>query len=181
VTAIRVNDTLVDVDADPLTPLQIVLHDRLGLASVRAGCSVGACGTCTVLLGGEPARACLVPVGLVGDLDIATSEAWHDDADEPIRAAFVQEHAFQCGYCVPGFVLAARALLAHDPAPLAPAIDQALSGNLCRCGSYGAIRAAVVRAAGASGGSAGGAPPRSVDPQNADDAEDERSDCQQRQ
>jgi isoquinoline 1-oxidoreductase alpha subunit len=145
-TRLRINGTDVEVDADPLTSLQAVVHDRVGLSSVRLGCGVGACGTCTVLLDGEPVRSCLVPVGLVGDRAVVTNEALTDD--DPIRAAFVDEHAYQCGYCIPGFVLATRALLARTPSPTEAQVDAALLGNICRCGSYAAIRRAIAAAVG---------------------------------
>jgi isoquinoline 1-oxidoreductase alpha subunit len=162
---LRVNGRDAEVDADPLASLQSVVHDLLELRSVRLGCGVGACGACTILLDGEPVRSCLLPVGLAVGRQIVTSEGLADD--HPVRAAFVAEHAYQCGYCIPGFVLSAAALLSRLPAPAPADIDDALAGNVCRCGSYGAIRRAVVAAsvAGAtrtsggerpSGGRAGG-------------------------
>jgi aerobic-type carbon monoxide dehydrogenase small subunit (CoxS/CutS family) len=141
---LRVNGRHVELEADPMTPLHSVVHDQLGLRSVRAACGVGACGACTVLLDGEPARSCLVPVGLVGQREITTSEVLPDD--HPVRRAFVEEHAYQCGYCIPAVVLATTALLERHPAPDADEIDDALVGNLCRCGSYAAIRRAVAAA-----------------------------------
>jgi aerobic-type carbon monoxide dehydrogenase small subunit (CoxS/CutS family) len=142
---LRVNGASVDVEVDPLTPLQAIIHDELDLSSVRAACGVGACGACTVLLDGEPARSCLVPVGLAEGREIRTSEGLGDD--DPVRVAFVSEHAYQCGYCIPGFVLATSSLLDEHPAPGPAEIDAALVGNLCRCGSYAAIRRAVAVAA----------------------------------
>lgn len=142
---LRVNGGSVDVDVDPLTPLQVIVHDELDLSSVRAACGVGTCGACTVLLDGQPARSCLVPVGLAAGRDIRTSEGLRDD--DPVRVAFVSEHAYQCGYCIPGFVLATSSLLDEHPTPEPAEIDAALVGNLCRCGSYAAIRRAVTVAA----------------------------------
>lgn len=142
---LRVNGASVSVEVDPLRPLQEIVHDELDLSSVRAACGVGTCGACTVLLDGEPARSCLVPVGLAVGRDIRTSEGLRDD--DPVRVAFVSEHAYQCGYCIPGFVLATSSLLERTPAPEPAEIDAALVGNVCRCGSYAAIRRAVGLAA----------------------------------
>ncbi|HEY3523868.1 MAG TPA: 2Fe-2S iron-sulfur cluster-binding protein, partial [Candidatus Limnocylindrales bacterium] len=121
---LRVNEREVEVEADPLTPLQSVVHDLLGLRSVRLGCGVGTCGACTVLLDGEPARSCLVPAALASDREIVTNEGLPDD--HPVRVTFVAEHAYQCGYCIPGFVLAATALLRDAPDPGPDEIDAAL-------------------------------------------------------
>jgi aerobic-type carbon monoxide dehydrogenase small subunit (CoxS/CutS family) len=141
VVRLRVNGAAIAVEADGLTPLQAILRDDLGLRSVRAPCGVGACGACTVLLDDEPVRSCLVPVGIVRGREVRTNEGLPDD--HPVRAAFVAQHAYQCGYCIPGFVLSATALLRADPRPTPAAIDAGLAGNLCRCGSYAAIRRAV--------------------------------------
>jgi aerobic-type carbon monoxide dehydrogenase small subunit (CoxS/CutS family) len=103
---------------------------------------VGACGACTVLIGGRPVKSCLQAVGLVGDAEVTTVEGLA--ADDPVVTAFAAANAFQCGFCIPGFVMAARALLAADPAPDAERVREALAGNLCRCGSYSLILEAVL-------------------------------------
>jgi aerobic-type carbon monoxide dehydrogenase small subunit (CoxS/CutS family) len=180
VVRLRVNGTGVDVDTDALTPLQEILRNELGLGSVRAPCGVGACGACTVLLDDEPVRSCLVPVGIVRGREVRTNEGLSDN--DPVRAAFVAQHAYQCGYCIPGFVLSVTALLAHDPRPTPAAVEAGLAGNLCRCGSYAAIRRAIgsvgdVPSDGASGSEPGRAPtePAGTGPDQPDDPGDKRA------
>ena len=136
-----VNGTPTTVAVDPLTPLREVLGEQLGLRSVREPCGVGACGACTVLVGGHAVKACLRPVGLVGDRDVTTAEGL--PRDDEVVAAFASRNAFQCGYCIPGFVMTVHALLATNPPPSPDVIRNELAGNLCRCGSYGAILEAV--------------------------------------
>jgi aerobic-type carbon monoxide dehydrogenase small subunit (CoxS/CutS family) len=138
---IVVNGRPRETVADPLTPLRTVLGEELDLRSVREPCGVGACGACTVLVGGQPVKSCLCPVGLVGDREVVTAEGLA--IDDPVVGALASHNAFQCGYCVPGFVLAIHGLLAVDPAPRPEAIREALLGNLCRCGSYALILEAV--------------------------------------
>lgn len=138
---IRVNGRDVVVDAEPMMPLGLVLHDSLGLRSVRLACGVGACGACTVLLDGTPVRSCLVPWTLLGSREILTNEGLADG--DPIQETFVDHHAYQCGYCIPGMIMATRALLSTTPSPSADEVTAALSGNICRCGCYGAIRRAI--------------------------------------
>jgi aerobic-type carbon monoxide dehydrogenase small subunit (CoxS/CutS family) len=136
-----VNGAPAVFDGDPLTPLRSVLGEMLGLRSVREPCGVGACGACTVLVDGRPVKSCLIPVGLVAGSAVTTAEGL--PSDDPVVGAFVARNAFQCGYCIPGFVMAVHGLRSEggrvpDP-PDAPTIREALTGNLCRCGSYGPI------------------------------------------
>jgi len=143
---LTVNGIVAAVDADPLSPLRDVLADRLGLRSVRGPCGVGACGACTVLLDGRAVRSCLTPVSHAAGAAVVTSEGL--PAHDPVQAAFVEAGAAQCGYCIPGAVLATHALLAEAPADSGPdetAIRVALSGNLCRCGTYPRIIDAIRR------------------------------------
>jgi aerobic-type carbon monoxide dehydrogenase small subunit (CoxS/CutS family) len=130
-----------------------VLRDELGMTGTRYGCGIGACGCCTVLLAGEPARSCQITAASVGDRPIVTLEgiAERDAAGEvvalhPVQQAFM-ETPLQCGWCLPGHVLCAVALLNRDPDPDEAAIAEAAKPNLCRCGGYNSIKAAVARAA----------------------------------
>jgi aerobic-type carbon monoxide dehydrogenase small subunit (CoxS/CutS family) len=118
---------------------------REGLLSVRATCGIGVCGACTVLLDGEPVSGCLTLAPLAAGREISTVEGL--EGTVPVQRAFDEAHAFQCGWCTPGFVLTAKALLAEDPAPSDAAIREALGGNLCRCGCYVKIEEAVRRCA----------------------------------
>ncbi|KDE20725.1 (2Fe-2S)-binding protein [Acetobacter aceti 1023] len=138
----------VDVDAD--TPLLWVLRDILGLNAAKFGCGIAQCGACTVYVDGKAVRACNLPVGLVGERAITTPEGL-DMADPVVRAiksAWVALDVVQCGYCQPGQVMAAVALLRTTPNPTDEQIDSAMSGNMCRCGTYMRIRAAIHHAAG---------------------------------
>ncbi len=142
---LKVNGSTARLEADPLTPLAFLLRERLGLRSVREPCGVGACGACTVLIDGSPARACLQPAGTLAGRQIQTVEGLPPDHD--VVEAFVGATAFQCGFCTPGFVMSTTALLADQPRPDEAAVRGALIGNLCRCGSYNHILAAVRAAA----------------------------------
>jgi aerobic-type carbon monoxide dehydrogenase small subunit (CoxS/CutS family) len=132
-------------DVDGATPLLWVLRDALGLVGTKYGCGIGACGACTVHLNGQPVRACLIPVSSAADQTITTVEglAPSDDALHPLQRAWIEEDVAQCGYCQAGQLMAAAALLAKNRDPSDADIDQALAGNLCRCGTYLRIRKAV--------------------------------------
>ncbi len=133
------------LDCAPSTMLLDALREGEGLASVRATCGIGVCGACTVLLDGEPVTGCLTMAGQAEGREITTVEGL--GGTDPVQRAFVEEHAFQCGWCTPGFVLTVKRLLEENPAPGDAEIAEALGGNLCRCGSYVNIAAAVRRAA----------------------------------
>lgn len=135
------------VDVQPDTPLLWVLRDNLGLTGTKYSCGKGLCGTCTVHLDGEASRSCIVPVSQVGDREIITIEGLSADGDHPLQRAWIAENVSQCGYCQPGQIMTAAALLAANPQPTDEEIDAAMSGNLCRCGTYQRIRRAVHRAA----------------------------------
>jgi aerobic-type carbon monoxide dehydrogenase small subunit (CoxS/CutS family) len=139
---LRVNGEVSDIPAEPLRSLGDVLGEELGLRSVRQPCGVGACGACTVLVANQPVKSCLQAAALVGDREVVTTESL--PPDDPVLAAFAARNAFQCGYCVPGFVMSTRALLAADPAPTPEVVREGLAGNLCRCGSYSLILEAVL-------------------------------------
>jgi aerobic-type carbon monoxide dehydrogenase small subunit (CoxS/CutS family) len=133
--------------ARPHHTLLEVLRRDLHLAGAREGCGVGMCGACTVLLDGQPVSSCLLLAPLAGGREITTIEglAAPDGTLDPVQQAFVDNNAFQCSYCTPGFVLAAKALLAERPDPAEAEVEEYLSGNLCRCGCYREIVQAVLQ------------------------------------
>jgi isoquinoline 1-oxidoreductase subunit alpha len=145
---LRVNGRLHEVDAPADMPLLWVLREMLGLTGTKFGCGMAQCGACTVHVEGKPARSCVMPVSAVGDHEVTTIEGLSPDGSHPVQRAWIEEDVVQCGYCQPGQVMAAAALLKAKPKPTNADIDAALSGNLCRCGTYPRIRAAVHRAAG---------------------------------
>ena len=145
---LRVNGQSHDVAVSEDMPLLWVLRDVLGLTGTKFGCGMAQCGACTVHLGGGPVRSCVLPVGAVGDRPVTTIEGLSPDGSHPVQRAWVEEDVVQCGYCQPGQIMAAAALLKARPKPTDADIDAALSANLCRCGTYQRIRAAVHRAAG---------------------------------
>jgi isoquinoline 1-oxidoreductase subunit alpha len=139
----------VDVPAD--MPLLWVLRDVIGLTGTKFGCGIAACGACTVHLDGQATRSCVTPVSAVAGKRITTIEAIGETAPgKKIQDAWVALEVPQCGYCQSGQIMSASALLAKNPNPNAADIDAAMSGNICRCGTYGRIRAAIKQAAGAS-------------------------------
>jgi nicotinate dehydrogenase subunit A len=145
----RVNGRAAQVDSwDPKQPLLYALRG-LGFHGAKIGCGLGQCGTCTVLVSNDAVRSCVVPVESIAGKTIVTIEGL-GSAGKPdaIQAAFIAEQAAQCGYCTPGMILSATALLAHTPKPTVPQIKDALAGNLCRCGAYTRILRAVLRASG---------------------------------
>ena len=138
------NEHLVALECEPDEMVLDVLR-REGLTSVRATCGIGICGACTVLLDGEPVSACLLLAAQAAGREITTAEGL--PAEHPVPRAFEAEHAFQCGWCTPGMVLTAKCLLEETPQPSDEQIAEGLGGNLCRCGCYVKIRAAIKRAA----------------------------------
>jgi len=142
-----VNGVARDVEAPPDMPLLWVLRDRLGLTGTKFGCGMAQCGACTVLVDGEATRACVTPVGEVGMKKITTIEGLSRDGTHPVQRAWTELDVVQCGYCQSGQIMAAAALLDARPNPTDADIDEALSGNICRCGTYLRIRAAVRHAA----------------------------------
>ena len=146
-----VNGTPHTVEVEPDTPLLWVLRETLGLTGTKYGCGAGLCGTCTVLLDGEPVRSCRLAAAQAVDRDITTIEGLSPDGSHPVQRAWLEEQVTQCGYCQPGQILVAAALLAKNPDPSDAEIDGALAANLCRCGTYPRIRRAVHRAAKGAG------------------------------
>lgn len=143
--SIVVNGQEHAVDVDPETPLLWVLRDTLGLTGTKYTCGVGLCGACTVHLDGEPVRSCTLPVSEVAGRAITTIEGLSPDGSHPLQQAWIAESVPQCGYCQPGQIMTAAALLAENPNPSDEDIDAAMSGTLCRCGTYQRIRRAIHR------------------------------------
>ena len=146
---LKINGTARDFEAPADMPLLWVLRDLLGLTGTKFGCGMAQCGACTVHLDGKAVRSCVLPVSAVGDRAVTTIEGLSSDNSHPVQRAWIEEDVVQCGYCQPGQIMAAAALLKVKPRPTDADIDAALSANLCRCGTYPKIRAAVHRAAGA--------------------------------
>jgi isoquinoline 1-oxidoreductase alpha subunit len=144
---LSVNGEEHTVDVSPDTPLLWVLRDTLGLTGTKYGCGVGLCGACTVHLDGEASRSCVTPVSEAVGREITTIEGLSLDGSHPVQRAWMAEKVPQCGYCQPGQIMAAAALLAKNPNPSDADIDAAMSGNLCRCGTYQRIRRAIHHAA----------------------------------
>jgi aerobic-type carbon monoxide dehydrogenase small subunit (CoxS/CutS family) len=147
VLELRINGQARSFDVAEDTLLLDLLRDEAGLTSVREGCAVGACGACTVLLDGQPVSSCLIYAFRCVGRSVETVESRPIDDLDAVQRAFLASGALQCGYCTPGIVLSARALLAENPAPTTDEIREYLAGNLCRCGAYLEILAAVQRAA----------------------------------
>ncbi|MEE8077077.1 MAG: (2Fe-2S)-binding protein [Candidatus Binatia bacterium] len=142
--SLRVNGREEQLQIEDADTLLEVLRDRLRLWSVREGCGVGACGTCTVLLDGRPASSCLLLAARVEGRQIVTVEGLSQDSTlDPIQQAFVEQRAPQCGYCTPGFILSVKALLDENPKPTDEEVREYLAGNLCRCGGYPDIMRSV--------------------------------------
>jgi isoquinoline 1-oxidoreductase alpha subunit len=148
-----VNGEKFDLDVPPEMPLLWVLRDVLGLTGTKYGCGIGLCGTCTVLVDGKAIRSCLLPVTSVTEREITTIEGLSPDGSHPLQQAWVEEGVSECGYCQPGQILTALDLLSRNPNPSDEEIDDAMSGVLCRCGSYNRIRRAIHRATQAEAGS----------------------------
>ncbi len=154
IVTFELGDREVEVMVRPMTTLQSVLRDQLGFTATKEGCRQGGCGSCTVLVDGEPMLSCLLPVEDIAGRRVTTLESLTPaDGLHPVQAAFLEANAFQCGYCTPGMVMISKALLDHDPAPGEEAIREALTGNICRCTGYRPIVGAVHRAAEALHGS----------------------------
>ncbi len=149
---LTVNGKTIEIDAEPDMPLLWALRDLAGITGPKFGCGIGACGACTVHLDGVAVRSCTLPIGSV-EGDITTIEGLSPQgALHPVQQAWLDEQVAQCGYCQAGQILSAAALLNETPNPSDDEIDTAMDGNLCRCGTYPRIRAAIRRAAAAKAG-----------------------------
>ena len=142
-----INGTVREVDAPPEMPLLWVIRDLLGFTGTKFGCGMAQCGACTVHLDGQPVRACVTPVSTIGTRKVVTIEGISPDGSHPVQRAWAEADVVQCGYCQSGQIMTTVALLAQKPDPSDAEIDAALSGNICRCGTYNRIRDAVHLAA----------------------------------
>lgn len=145
--SLQVNGEMRSVEADGTMPLLWVLRDILGLTGTKYGCGIGLCGSCTVHLDGQAVRSCTTTLAASSEREITTIEGLAGEELHPIQKSWMAENVNQCGYCQPGQIMSAAALLKRNPNPSAADIDEAMSGNLCRCGTYQRIRRAIHRAA----------------------------------
>jgi isoquinoline 1-oxidoreductase alpha subunit len=149
---LNINGKQYDVDVPPDTPLLWVLRDELGMTGTKFGCGMALCGACTIHIDGQPGRACVTPISSLAGKKVVTIEAIAaDKVGKAVQSAWIEMGVPQCGYCQAGQIMSATALLKHTPKPSDADIDNAMSGNICRCGTYGRIRAAIKRAAGEKG------------------------------
>ena len=144
---LQINDKQHQLEADPAMPLLWALRDLLGLTGTKYSCGIAVCGACTVLVEGKPVRSCVTPVSAVSGKAITTIEGLSADRSHPVQQAWLEEQVPQCGYCQSGQIMSAVALLNSKPQPTDADIDAAMSGVLCRCGTYPRIRKAIKRAA----------------------------------
>ena len=146
-TALTLNGKPLTLKADPETPLLWVIRDEVGLMGTKFSCGAGLCGACTVHLDGKAVRSCITPLSAAAGKSITTIEGLSRHGEHPVQKAWVALDVAQCGYCQSGQIMSASALLTHTPHPTDADIDAAMSGNLCRCGTYNRIRAAIHEAA----------------------------------
>lgn len=144
---LNINGKKQSVNVDPQTPVLWVLRDHLNLVGTKYGCGVAACGACTIHLDGVAVRACQLPVTAVGTKAITTIEGLSEKGDHPVQKAWIEQDVAQCGYCQTGQIMTAAALLKKNPNPTEAEIESAMNGNICRCGTYLRIKAAVKTAA----------------------------------
>jgi isoquinoline 1-oxidoreductase subunit alpha len=146
--SLTVNGSVQQVEADPNMPMLWVIRDLLGLTGTKFGCGQALCGACTIHIDGNPVRACVTPISRAAGKSVTTIEGLSASGDHPLQKAWCEMGVPQCGFCQAGQLMSAAALLAANPTPSDAEIDQSLAGNLCRCGTYVRIRAAVRKAAG---------------------------------
>lgn len=145
--SIRVNGKVYEADVDADTPLLWVLRDVIGLTGTKYGCGIAYCGACTVHVEGKARRSCVTPVSSLGDVEVRTIEALHETViGKALQTAWKDLDVVQCGYCQPGQLMSASGLLTENPRPSDSEIDAAMEGNICRCGTYGRIRAGISHA-----------------------------------
>ena len=146
-TSLKINGKQMTVQAEPDTPLLWVIRDEVGLTGTKFGCGAALCGACTVLLDGLPVRSCQTPLSTAAGNSVTTIEGLAGDKGHPLQMAWISHDVPQCGYCQSGQLMSAAALLATNKNPTDAEIDAAMSGNICRCGTYGRIKAAIKTAA----------------------------------
>lgn len=140
---LNVNGTTHELDIDPSTPILWVLRDHLNLVGTKYGCGIAQCGACTVHLNGVAVRSCQLPISAVGNNTLTTIEGLSEKGEHPVQKAWIEHDVPQCGYCQAGQIMSASALLAANPNPSDEEIESAMNGNLCRCGTYTRIKAAI--------------------------------------
>lgn len=140
---LKINKKAYKVDVDPSTPMLWVLRDHLDLVGTKYGCGIAQCGACTIHLNGEAVRSCNTSVSEVGNQEITTIEGLSEHGDHPVQKAWIEHDVPQCGYCQAGQIMNAAALLKANPHPTDEEIEEAMNGNLCRCGTYNRIKAAI--------------------------------------
>ncbi|MFY0593886.1 (2Fe-2S)-binding protein [Roseivirga sp.] len=140
---LNINNKEYTVEAEPQTPLLWVIRDEVGLTGTKYGCGIAQCGACTVHLNGSPVRSCSLPISATASQKITTIEGISTNNEHPVQKAWLEVQAPQCGYCQSGQIMSAVALLEQKPSPTDKDIDQAMSGNICRCGTYHRIRKAI--------------------------------------
>ncbi len=145
--SLSINGKQREVNASPSTPLLWVLRDALNMTGTKYGCGMGVCGACTVHLDGEAVRSCQTPLSAIGTKKVTTIEGLSADCNHPVQRAWIAEQVPQCGYCQSGQIMQAAAFLTKHPRPTREEIDQAMTGNICRCATYQRIRRAIQRAA----------------------------------
>lgn len=147
---LQINGKKHEVEVDPSTPILWVLRDHLNLVGTKYGCGIAACGSCTIHLNGVAVRSCQLSVSTIGNQEITTIEGLSETGDHPIQKAWLEHDVPQCGYCQAGQIMTAAALIKNNPDPSDEAIEAAMDGNICRCGTYTRIKAAIKTAAKAS-------------------------------
>ena len=152
--SVTVNGKAQQVDVEPDVPLLWVVRENLNLTGTKYGCGIAQCGACTVHVDGKPVRACVTPISAVVDKKVTTIEGLSATNAHPVQKAWMDVDVPQCGFCQPGQIMSAVALLSAKPKPTDADIDSAMAGNICRCGTYQRIRTAIHRAAGQKGGRA---------------------------
>lgn len=145
--SLKVNGSPREVDVDPATPMLWVLRDHLQLVGTKYGCGIAQCGACTIHLEGVAVRSCQLPVSAIGDQAVTTIEGLSEHGDHPVQQAWLEHDVPQCGYCQAGQIMSAAALLESNPSPSDAEIEATMNGNICRCGTYTRIKAAIKTAA----------------------------------
>ncbi|WP_028666413.1 (2Fe-2S)-binding protein [Runella zeae] len=140
---LKINGKTNKVDVDPSTPLLWVLRDSLNMVGTKFGCGMAQCGACTIHLDGNAVRSCVLPVSAIGKQDVTTIEGLSEKGEHPVQKAWLEHDVAQCGYCQTGQIMTATALLKKNPNPTDAEIDAAMSGNICRCGTYLRIKEAI--------------------------------------
>lgn len=144
---LNVNGKVLEVDVDSATPMLWVLRDHLDLVGTKYGCGIASCGACTIHVDGDAIRSCSMPVSQIGDKKVTTIEGLSEKGDHPVQKAWIEHDVPQCGYCQAGQIMNAAALLKNIPNPSDEQIDAMMNGNICRCGTYTRIKAAIKTAA----------------------------------